>query len=1716
MDAKIKKCCPNCSQYYYLKDSKNKINLPLFLSCGHAMCENCVSNIVKFAEPIDCKICQQCMQVDAKDLALLLQNKISLYTIFPVNVFMVGELALQSIEDKKRVKVGTTDECFLDIKKILQSTKSTQGECVECRGPTSKMCEQCDIIVCNNCFNKSHKNFIIFKNHILQNIELNKEKNTCKYHHEKPLDYFCNNCKKSICMDCLMVGGEKSCKSHDVASIQEVNELLLTQLTNTTPNVDEILRRLSKTAFDIGHILTKLESETSSNEYTSLINNIEQHFSKLISIIQKQKDEIVNRVLQIKFNEKDSLDQAKQEIAEAIEKANNTVKAINSLDPKKLREVNISAILEDANQIIESPWYLHRDECEISLNLTVNEDILSSINNYVQLEGEQDLKYKLINTQALKEIGVIVPEAPTSIVYPPQLTKDVRETSKTNNEKENLKPITFFTKAPKYRSKSGSVSSLSSINSDSSNQGHQLSDQKSNAVRPNPERFDTLDMQPLVEGSREVIYLSHIVDPHTLFAQRERVQTHVQALLRELRNAAALPRPAATLVAEGKVYLVFNKADNLWQRCRVESIDKRDVNKPLFRVFCFDFGSTEIVTVDKLRLIPPARIHFPPPFAFKCSLANCEPINGAWTSDDAFFIQSVVDNKQAALHVRRVRGDALEADICTMDHGVSLAHALAFHGRARLPQKLPYPKISGLFDKPKLFLNSNDFQKNSVEEVYITHIVSPDNFHIRQRHLQSDFEKLCEDLDQAYSVSVKEGSVYLPEKDMACAAHVERCGLAGVRWARAVLLELPGRGRVRALLPDVGAVVLLHWSALRHLLPRFTVLRALATECHLAGVTPLNKKWSPGSVALLQKFENRVLELHVEESRNKNSLGVTLYDKSDEENVICINTEMIKHKFAVTFGLFMFNKNTETDELVFTNKCPLYETKPKENIANDKKDTVTIIKREDTKNTKLSDDKKHTVTMIKRAATKKNKLSDEDLEAKDKGPLRLEVKILNYQSPSLIYVSLVHQQKIFTDLFENIQKYYSKNKTQGKKDWKIEDRCCTICNQSQTWRRAAILEINGENAKVFYSDFACVETVPISNLREMPQEFASIGDAAVMCHLSGVIPAVGEEWPSLTKEYLKELLDAYKRVFMTKIGTFKGKSMPVELWVYHTVQGGALDANTSEWRCLNKKIIDQGLGVPDKSQELSDSDKDAQNSGEDTLSFLNMSGSVRDWLQIEPIPLKPLKINPDSESNSSTPVDIDVKTETDHPNQNTVFISDWLPPEPLSSNEITAMPTYIDNDGVIYLHDISQQDTLELIRKALDVRFKNPDPKAKYVKWTVGEPCIALYFLDNRFYRGRVLKVYDETSSCLIHYVDYGNEEICSFENLRKSIVLYQIPVQAHKCILSRIRPIGKQWDRQTLDYIHKSIVEKQCYVKISGEPIGDLIPIELKYDKLWINDHLVDFEMAVYTDGSKAVVRKFAPKEKETQQLELSLESDSGPDYIVESDDPADQTSDSQNDFHMTSFIGKDWNLIMAEDDKHTINGNFISYSPFTETEFTCNITVLNESKKLELSVIHDEETSKLYEAMFENIQNESTNMNALNGIFENKACLALFPDDQQWYRAIILQYSEAKNRIKVKYIDYGNIETISLADVREISEKYTRLPPATITVTLHGVIPNPDLEKEIIFEHYTDTFLDKEPFHAKVIDSTTIIPSVELRDSNGKLVYEELIKENVFLLCD
>lgn len=87
----------------------------------------------------------------------------------------------------------------------------------------------------------------------------------------------------------------------------------------------------------------------------------------------------------------------------------------------------------------------------------------------------------------------------------------------------------------------------------------------------------------------------------------------------------------------------------------------------------------------------------------------------------------------------------------------------------------------------------------------------------------------------------------------------------------------------------------------------------------------------------------------------------------------------------------------------------------------------------------------------------------------------------------------------------------------------------------------------------------------------------------------------------------------------------------------------------------------------------------------DTLSFLNIKGSINEWLQLEPMPMVPLKsiIKENSEGESSANTSMSVRESDDSKDRSTespessnvMYITDWLPPEPLTCKEFTALPT---------------------------------------------------------------------------------------------------------------------------------------------------------------------------------------------------------------------------------------------------------------------------------------------------------------------------------------------------------------------------------------------------------------------------------------------------------
>lgn len=91
----------------------------------------------------------------------------------------------------------------------------------------------------------------------------------------------------------------------------------------------------------------------------------------------------------------------------------------------------------------------------------------------------------------------------------------------------------------------------------------------------------------------------------------------------------------------------------------------------------------------------------------------------------------------------------------------------------------------------------------------------------------------------------------------------------------------------------------------------------------------------------------------------------------------------------------------------------------------------------------------------------------------------------------------------------------------------------------------------------------------------------------------------------------------------------------------------------------------------------------------------------------------------------------------------------------------------------------AERNVLTVIASALELRYKDAPLLPVDLYWYPGQICVAVFYLDKKWYRGKVIEVKGDL--VLVEYVDYGNVEWVNVENLRKNVTLTDLPIQCHK-----------------------------------------------------------------------------------------------------------------------------------------------------------------------------------------------------------------------------------------------------------------------------------------------------------------------------------------------
>ena len=161
--------------------------------------------------------------------------------------------------------------------------------CERCETEASYFyCQECRVVLCDICFNEVHKGkYSLHKYACITNY--NYEENVCKMHH-LPIEYFCTEEWKGICLECFDMHEE-----HPVLNIYEAAVQTLFEVKNKKIHLQKIQEQVK---YEVDELeLTKAEIERKNGD---MIEITKDTFSQLKKLLNLKETETISYIENIK------------------------------------------------------------------------------------------------------------------------------------------------------------------------------------------------------------------------------------------------------------------------------------------------------------------------------------------------------------------------------------------------------------------------------------------------------------------------------------------------------------------------------------------------------------------------------------------------------------------------------------------------------------------------------------------------------------------------------------------------------------------------------------------------------------------------------------------------------------------------------------------------------------------------------------------------------------------------------------------------------------------------------------------------------------------------------------------------------------------------------------------------------------------------------------------------------------------------------------------------------------------------------------------------------------------------------------------------------------------------------------------------------------------------------------------------------------------------
>ncbi|XP_033118710.1 maternal protein tudor-like isoform X2 [Anneissia japonica] len=632
---------------------------------------------------------------------------------------------------------------------------------------------------------------------------------------------------------------------------------------------------------------------------------------------------------------------------------------------------------------------------------------------------------------------------------------------------------------------------------------------------------------------------------------------------------------------------------------------------------------------------------------------------------------------------------------------------------------------------------------------------------------------------------------------------------------------------------------------------------------------------------------------------------------------------------------------------------------------------------------------------------------------------------------------------LMDDLFEA----YDSNSSQSLGSKAKAGLTCCAKYTDESWYRAKILKVKGQDASIQFVDYGNISLVKTSDLKPLQHKFENLPEQAIACSLVDIAP-IGASWSEQSVTVFNEMVIDKKLVLHVISQEESGRSL-VEL------------VNTQEDKVINEAMVNKGLAKSTKSSYSSKSSRSSsrvsskgrqliRNNSQDSLiqGNLSNSGSTTSLPSLVVLGFKDASYRPGCK-----------------------------------------LPVYISHacsPAEFWCQSVETSGMLDELMNKIDQHYSKLERSEHSLDTTtVGTPCIAKYTADEGWYRGIIV---NKHMGCLeINFVDYGNTERVSVTDVKQILPEFlELPIQGLKCVVKGMQTKGtsKSMVKQFAD-VASGIEQFSCSILTESSGVYE-----------------VDLEWNGKKMSSELASSKNKKERSNSQRSNISddvfgmpaIKGNQNARLTPPQKDSVDSGRLSVPSNRTTNFGSPGRGGFGQKPDR-------IESKQRREPSLSYVIDSVGVGGYEDVVVSHIENPNQFWCQPAKSCAELDQLMDLLNqdehlpidDVRSGSPCLARFRDDDSLYRAVIKRQLP-NSKVDIQFIDYGNSDTVSVKDLKIIKPSFTTLPAQAIECRIKGL----QTEASILTDDFEGLVAEKQ-LVAYISGKKDKILEIVLTDTSG-----------------